>query len=1189
MVRSRPSKPAQSKATTVRDFAHSDAELEQSIATTAPATGDHEDSGTRSVDNVNSRDSERAQESRPTSSILPPSQSSFTTTRESPVNEDESCRAHEWNNADRSNGNGLINKGSDEDGCPIAKPEIKPKVSTPGPVTPWGLPTTSYSPPDPEENHAIAEWETLAAANPYPPTATTYSGDCVSSTCQAGSSHEPRSLPYESPAKPSLYPKDQTVRSPSPLDLDLRHTQGLSGVKVSASMRLGSRSVSPSVRLRLRSTPSVLDTGNFNTLVTVSNMALSSAGSSLPSFSHSSSSPWSIVPVTGEVSPQTPSESKPILSHITPTNPFASLDHRHQEPQQNQALFSSYGQPSPYTSAGLANPSLLRPVASYEPGTVFHGTQSVINDAFFTADSDTHGYLTTVPQSRAFSYPYPAQAHDQELWFKQTSASNDPNWASRVLGQQQQSSGHYTTKTGRRSALRISSDPGVASRRKPSATLGLTNGATASGSLLVHDDPSEPPSDPSSGLKLQDAHALDGSSTSTSLTRRPVSGSKHGGDPHSIQDPDPKQCDNCRTRSTPSWRRCPEGRRLLCNACGLYMKLHARPRPFTTTKDGLIKIQRSIPEHAPCSSCHTRTTPVWKKGPRGEPLCNTCGTLSRQQQQHKKLKGTLETLSVSGLVGVAPSAIADYQILPQRYQGVYHGPGMTEEASDDTGYVQGAEGTLFSYPGTVSGADREGFQSLSPEQSRVSGGPSRHYMLEANRQRRAYIVDSAASSGSLAEFHPDSQGAVYSYAAISPQTERPYFIDSSGSAVYDVGSIPRRMSDDGQISTLSYPYDTLAPNPRIPPTSLSEPVYASELSRPGRPLRAEELFSMQQQAEIPYANITYPIPGLLSMAEAAQWEVASGPMGHRDTSRVQLGVQQTLPQPAYAPAADVYLGNVAIVHAGQGSHENDTQPLLHHTTRVLNVGLRRHDYSQQYPPHQGLEFSSTTLGHSRAQSQQDEEIIPSSETGSMLNQRALAGSTSASHYSVPPISMEVANSPQDGLANVHFSDTSMGDPLEKPEGSLPSSSPMIKTETDPGVDGFLSQSHLSSESSEDPVHPSRLDSSGTVTPMASLFQRLSPDEIRSVGSVSQRPSPTPSLTGFESLKRRAVDQDIESYDKPEILLNSKAEPMNNSRVSSDRKEKTPILVANDGLSRDHEIRGEDEDSSVKDAEENGDR
>ncbi|KAF9930306.1 hypothetical protein FBU30_000652 [Linnemannia zychae] len=34
-------------------------------------------------------------------------------------------------------------------------------------------------------------------------------------------------------------------------------------------------------------------------------------------------------------------------------------------------------------------------------------------------------------------------------------------------------------------------------------------------------------------------------------------------------DPEPKFCNNCKITVTPSWRRCPQGRLLLCNACGL--------------------------------------------------------------------------------------------------------------------------------------------------------------------------------------------------------------------------------------------------------------------------------------------------------------------------------------------------------------------------------------------------------------------------------------------------------------------------------------------------------------------------------------------------------------------------------------------------------------------------------------------
>ncbi|KAJ9081833.1 hypothetical protein DSO57_1010722 [Entomophthora muscae] len=53
-----------------------------------------------------------------------------------------------------------------------------------------------------------------------------------------------------------------------------------------------------------------------------------------------------------------------------------------------------------------------------------------------------------------------------------------------------------------------------------------------------------------------------------------------------------KRCTNCRCEETPSWRRCQNGVNLLCNACGLYEKLHCRPRPIFIDKDGYIKVVR---------------------------------------------------------------------------------------------------------------------------------------------------------------------------------------------------------------------------------------------------------------------------------------------------------------------------------------------------------------------------------------------------------------------------------------------------------------------------------------------------------------------------------------------------------------------------------------------------------------------
>ena len=50
-------------------------------------------------------------------------------------------------------------------------------------------------------------------------------------------------------------------------------------------------------------------------------------------------------------------------------------------------------------------------------------------------------------------------------------------------------------------------------------------------------------------------------------------------------------CANCQTNSTTLWRRNNEGNPV-CNACGLYFKLHNMNRPLTMKKDGIQKRKR---------------------------------------------------------------------------------------------------------------------------------------------------------------------------------------------------------------------------------------------------------------------------------------------------------------------------------------------------------------------------------------------------------------------------------------------------------------------------------------------------------------------------------------------------------------------------------------------------------------------
>ncbi|KAF9583844.1 Transcription factor GATA-5 [Lunasporangiospora selenospora] len=105
-------------------------------------------------------------------------------------------------------------------------------------------------------------------------------------------------------------------------------------------------------------------------------------------------------------------------------------------------------------------------------------------------------------------------------------------------------------------------------------------------------------------------------------------------------DPDPKHCNNCKTMNTPSWRRCPDGRILLCNACGLYQKLHGKPRPFFRARDGTIKIHRTAQDHRPCALCQITVAPIWHKNEQNDSLCNACYLLTRKRNSYSSSQST---------------------------------------------------------------------------------------------------------------------------------------------------------------------------------------------------------------------------------------------------------------------------------------------------------------------------------------------------------------------------------------------------------------------------------------------------------------------------------------------------------------------------------------------------------------------
>ncbi|KAI8085678.1 hypothetical protein BDF21DRAFT_336801 [Thamnidium elegans] len=109
------------------------------------------------------------------------------------------------------------------------------------------------------------------------------------------------------------------------------------------------------------------------------------------------------------------------------------------------------------------------------------------------------------------------------------------------------------------------------------------------------------------------------------------------------------QCFNCKVTKTPLWRRTPDRTQTLCNACGLYYKqynqhrpLHVRHKPSSPSSPPVTTV--SDEPLIECINCLQTKTPLWRKNEHGEPICNACGLYAKLHNKNRPVEMRKSTI-----------------------------------------------------------------------------------------------------------------------------------------------------------------------------------------------------------------------------------------------------------------------------------------------------------------------------------------------------------------------------------------------------------------------------------------------------------------------------------------------------------------------------------------------------------------
>ncbi|KAJ4289227.1 GATA zinc finger protein 3 [Kalmusia sp. IMI 367209] len=159
----------------------------------------------------------------------------------------------------------------------------------------------------------------------------------------------------------------------------------------------------------------------------------------------------------------------------------------------------------------------------------------------------------------------------------------------------------------------------------------------------------------------------------------------------------PPVCQNCTTSTTPLWRRDESGS-VLCNACGLFLKLHGRPRPISLKTD-VIKSRNRVKTGGPGGR---KKIGEMNGLPAAHPDADAFQGLAQHRRASGKISSGLSDRSQSPVSRTGtPGFPHPSNIAPQHmFDGALHSDAFHSPSLPSFGFRQPSPGALSSINGS---------------------------------------------------------------------------------------------------------------------------------------------------------------------------------------------------------------------------------------------------------------------------------------------------------------------------------------------------------------------------------------------------------------------------------------------------------------------------------------------------------